>query len=78
MIHHLFVDGAVVTVPEWGEMHRFPTGTPGYTPGAWDDGDAWFILDNYIQPGRWTPTDREFMPKEFLTQLMLLGIPIHE
>lgn len=75
MIHHLFVDGAVVTVPNWGATAPYPDGIRGYSPE--DKAAPWYCLHHSGKP-KWLPMSREEMPKEFLVQLMLLGIPIRE
>lgn len=72
MIHHLFIDGQVILIEEWRKTQHFPQGTYGYTP---DDSLAtWYTLDF----PRWKPLSKSEMPKEFLAQLLLLGIPIKE
>ena len=73
--HYTFYDGVVTTHDEWVTVSIEPNGTVFYSPT--DNYDhRWGVLGipSATSP-RWSGITKAYVPKEFLTQLLLMGVP---
>ena len=72
MMHYTFYNNEVTSHVNWLTVLNAPRGAFFYSPG--DRSDTWGVLIDGDRAS-WLSQPVEKMPKEFRTQLLLMGVP---
>lgn len=71
--HYTFHNNEVTGHEHWATLKGEPEGSHFYSP--MDDDEFKWGHTTQLETTGWVATSKEEMPKEFLTQLLLMGVP---
>lgn len=72
-MHYSFYNGTITAHTHWESFTKEPRGSYFYSPKD-DEWNKWGRVTPMEGLG-WVATSKEDMPKEFLVQLLLMGVP---